>query len=56
MLEELRAGCVPALQEVVVSVDPTRADSPSDECGIIVAGRGEEGLPLGVGHGISTEE
>lgn len=33
---------VPTLNYVLVAVDPTRADSPVDECGIVVGGRGED--------------
>jgi predicted phage terminase large subunit-like protein len=46
--DQLRACRVPfipvPLRRVVVAVDPTRSESPTDECGVIVAGLGEDGL------------
>ncbi len=42
-IEELRVVGVPPIRLVVVAVDPTRAESPTDECGIVVVGLGENG-------------
>jgi phage terminase large subunit-like protein len=41
-IEQHRRQGVPTLTYVLVAVDPTRADSPVDECGIVVGGRGED--------------
>ncbi len=38
-----RQGVSTTLKRVVVAVDPTRSDSPVDECGIVVGGLGEDG-------------
>lgn len=34
---------VPPIAQTLVAVDPTRAESPTDECGIVVGGRGVDG-------------
>ena len=44
MLDGARVTAVPPLQRIVVAVDPPASSSPSaDECGIVVAGAGEDG-------------
>jgi phage terminase large subunit-like protein len=44
-LLEVRVPGVPVtMVRVAVGVDPTRADSPTDEAGIVVAGLGEDGI------------
>lgn len=43
MLQQFRKEGVPTLTKVVVAVDPTRSDSPVDECGIVIGGLGEDG-------------
>ena len=43
-INELRLPGVPVqMTTIVVGVDPTRADQPRDECGIIVVGLGQDG-------------
>lgn len=43
LLEDTRVEAVPStIRRTVVAVDPTRADDPVDECGIVVIGIGED--------------
>lgn len=43
IIEQFRRPGVPTLTRVEVAVDPTRAESPVDEAGIMVGGLGEDG-------------
>lgn len=44
LLEQTRAACAPTLRRVVVAIDPSGSGRPeSDECGIVVAGVGDDG-------------
>jgi phage terminase large subunit-like protein len=42
LLDELRVDGVPRLSKILVAVDPTRANTPRDEAGIVAGGLGEE--------------
>lgn len=43
-IDRLRVEQVPCeLKKIVVAVDPTRSESPTDECGIVVVGLGSDG-------------
>jgi phage terminase large subunit-like protein len=51
LIRDLRVPGVPCpLRQIVVAVDPTRAEDPGDECGIIAAGLGVDG------HGYVLED
>lgn len=43
LIDTYRVALVPTIVKVRVAVDPTRADSPTDEAGIVVGGLGEDG-------------
>ena len=43
LLDDHRVATVPRLIRILVAVDPTRANAPRDEAGIMVGGLGEDG-------------
>jgi phage terminase large subunit-like protein len=50
VIDQHRRGSVPPLKRVEIAVDPTRADSPVDEAGIMAGGLGDDG------HGYLLED
>jgi phage terminase large subunit-like protein len=42
IIDKNRRGTVPTLVRIEVAVDPTRSDTPVDECGIAVGGLGDD--------------
>lgn len=43
-LDANRASAAPELKRIEIAVDPTRAEDPTDECGIMVGGRDAENV------------